>query len=148
MRKSVKPWDINVLQSEPDSGAQAPDSTYERPIDPKPGAKPMQAMGPDPSMLAARILGAVCGALVSLAYMMPKSAREAAARAIVGIASGLVFGGPAGVALAEKMGVTALLSPDETVLMGSAAASLAAWWVLGVLTRIADRTGRGAGPKP
>jgi uncharacterized protein YcsI (UPF0317 family) len=103
----------------------------------------MQIMGPEPSMLGARIAGAVCGALVSLAYMMPKGAREAAARAIVGVACGLVFGGPAGVALAARMGVSDLLSPDETVLMGSAAASLAAWWVLGVLTRIADRAGRG-----
>lgn len=108
----------------------------------------MQDMGPDPSIMAARIAGAVCGALVSFAYMMPRGAREAAARAVVGIACGLVFGGPAGVALSQKMGVTALLSPDETLLMGSAAASLAAWWVLGVLTRIADRTGRGTGRKP
>lgn len=103
----------------------------------------MQSMGPEPSMLAMRIAGAVCGALVSLVYMMPRSAREAAARAIVGVACGLVFGGPAGVALAARMGVSDLLSPDEIVLMGSAAASLAAWWVLGVLTRIADRAGRG-----
>jgi hypothetical protein len=49
------------------------------------------------------------------------------------MACGLVFGGPAGVALAQWMGVSEMLSPDETVLMGSAAASLAAWWVLGVL---------------
>lgn len=103
----------------------------------------MQSIGPDPSMLAARIAGAICGALVSLAYMMPRGTREAAARAIVGVASGLVFGGPAGVMLTDKMGVTTLLSPAEIVLMGSAAASLAAWWVLGVLTRIADKTGRG-----
>lgn len=107
----------------------------------------MQTIGPEPSLLAARIAGAVCGALVSLAYMMPKGAREAAARAIVGIASGLVFGGPAGVALAGRMGVGDVLTPDETVLMGSAATSLTAWWVLGALTRIADRAGRGRGGK-
>ncbi|MEQ8480021.1 MAG: DUF6107 family protein [Hoeflea sp.] len=105
----------------------------------------MQILGPDPSLFAARLAGALCGALVSLAYMMPRGAREATARAVVGIASGLVFGGPAGVALSQRMGVTELLTPDETVLMGSAAASLAAWWVLGVLTRIADRAGRGPG---
>ena len=103
----------------------------------------MQGIDPEPSMLAARIAGAIAGALVSLAYMMPKSAREATARAIAGVISGLVFGGPAGVVLAQWMGGSALLSPDETLLGGSAAASMTAWWVLGALVRIADRTGRG-----
>ena len=103
----------------------------------------MQGMGPEPSMLAARIAGAIAGALISLVYMMPKSAREAVARAMAGVVSGLVFGGPTGVALAQWMGVTELLSPDETLLTGSAAASMTAWWVLGALARIADRTGRG-----
>ena len=103
----------------------------------------MQGMDPEPTMLAARIAGAIAGALVSLAYMMPRGAREAVARGFAGIASGLVFGGPAGVALAQRMGVAGLLSPAETLLMGSAAASMTAWWVLGALARIADRTGRG-----
>jgi uncharacterized protein DUF6107 len=107
----------------------------------------MQSMDPEPAMLAARIAGAVAGALVSLAYMMPKGAREAVARGVAGIVSGLVFGAPAGVALAQWMGVAELLSPAETLLTGSAAASMTAWWVLGVLARIADRTGRGPGPK-
>jgi len=103
----------------------------------------MSEISPDQSMLAARMAGAVAGALVSLAYMMPKGAREASARAIAGIVSGLVFGAPAGVALAQWMGVTDMLSAPETLLMGSAAASMTAWWVLGALARIADRTGRG-----
>ena len=107
----------------------------------------MQSMDPEPAMLAARIAGAVAGALVSLAYMMPKGAREAVARAIAGIVSGLVFGAPAGVAMAQWMGVAELLSPTETLLMGSATASMTAWWVLGALARIADRTGRGPGSK-
>ena len=38
----------------------------------------MSDINPDQSMLAMRIVGAIAGALVSLAYMMPKSAREAA----------------------------------------------------------------------
>lgn len=108
----------------------------------------MQSMGPDPDMLAARLIGAVAGALVSLAYMLPKGAREAAARGFAGVASGLVFGGPAGVALAQRMSVAELLSPAETLLMGSAAASMTAWWVLGALARIAERGGRGRGRKP
>lgn len=99
--------------------------------------------GMEPSMLAARIAGAVAGALVSLAYMMPRRTREAAARAIAGIVSGLVFGGPAGAVLAQWMGVSDMLSPAETLLAGSAAASMTAWWALGALARIADRTGRG-----
>ena len=103
----------------------------------------MPSIEPDPAMLATRIAGALAGALVSLAYMMPKGTREAVARAVAGIVSGLVFGGPAGVALAQWMGVSQMLSPAETLLTGSAAASMTAWWVLGALARIADRTGRG-----
>tara|TARA_R110002020_G_scaffold18931_1_gene65432 strand:+ start:1886 stop:2206 length:321 start_codon:yes stop_codon:yes gene_type:complete len=103
----------------------------------------MQGMEPEPAWLAVRIAGAVAGALVSLAYMMPKSAREAAARAIAGVISGLVFGAPAGAALARWMGVSELMSPDEILLSGSAAASLMAWWALGALARIAARAGRG-----
>lgn len=106
----------------------------------------MPNIDPDPAMLAARMSGAVAGALVSLVYMMPRGAREAFARAIAGIVSGLVFGAPVGVALAHWMGVTSLLSAPETLLMGSASASMTAWWVLGALARIADRTGRG--PRP
>ncbi|VVT18572.1 DUF6107 family protein [Hoeflea sp. EC-HK425] len=103
----------------------------------------MPNIDPDPAMLAARIAGALAGALVSLAYMMPRGTREAVARAIAGIVSGLVFGAPTGVALAHWLGVTEMLSPTETLLTGSAAASMTAWWVLGALARIADRTGRG-----
>ncbi|MDZ7600707.1 MAG: DUF6107 family protein [Hoeflea sp.] len=105
----------------------------------------MSDITPDHSMLAMRIAGAIAGALVSLAYLMPKGAREAAARAIAGFISGLVFGAPAGVALAQWMGVSDLLSPSEILLTGSAAASLTAWWALGALARIAARTGRGRG---
>lgn len=103
----------------------------------------MPNIEPDPAMLVARVVGAVAGALVSLVYMVPRGAREAAARAIAGIVCGLVFGGPAGVALAYWMGVSEMLSPSETLLTGSAAASMSAWWGLGALARIADRTGRG-----
>ncbi|WP_156174501.1 DUF6107 family protein [Hoeflea sp. IMCC20628] len=130
-----------MLRAEPDSNRQSPDSICE--ADLTAGGEAMQSMDPEPAMLAARIAGAVAGALVSLAYMMPKGAREAVARAIAGIVSGLVFGAPAGVALAQWMGVSGLLSRTETLLTGSAAASMTAWWVLGALARIADRTGRG-----
>jgi hypothetical protein len=60
MRRSGKPWDINVLRAEPDS-VRSPESICEAELTAKPGAKPMQAMDPDPSMLATRIAGALAG---------------------------------------------------------------------------------------
>ncbi|PWW02210.1 hypothetical protein DFR52_102878 [Hoeflea marina] len=105
----------------------------------------MNPLGFDPTMIAARIAGAVAGALVSLAYMLPKGRREAATRGFAGLASGLVFGGPAGVVLAQRLGVVEDLSRPEILMMGAAAASMSAWWSLGVLARIADRLGRGKG---
>lgn len=101
----------------------------------------MSSIDPDPAMLAARLCGSVAGALVSLAYLMPKSTREAGARALAGVASGLVFGAPVGAVLAEKFAITAQVGPPEIQLMGSAA-SMSVWWVLGALVRIADRVGR------
>lgn len=102
----------------------------------------MSTIDPDPALLAARAGGAVAGALVSLAYLMPKSGREAAARGFAGVASGLVFGAPAGAVLSARFGIAEILGPPETLLMGSATASMTAWWVLGALSRIADRVGR------
>jgi hypothetical protein len=55
--------------------------------------------------------------------MMPRAHAKLWRVPSSGIVSGLVFGGPAGVALTQWMGVGQLLSPAETVLMGSAAAS-------------------------
>lgn len=101
----------------------------------------MSAIEPDPVLISARIGGAVAGALVSLAYMLPKSAREASARAFAGLISGLVFGAPAGAALAERFAIAGRIGAAETLLMGSAAASMTAWWVLGALARIAGRAG-------
>ncbi|MAY60917.1 MAG: hypothetical protein CML29_01785 [Rhizobiales bacterium] len=105
----------------------------------------MSSIDPDPAMLAARLCGSVAGALVSLAYLMPKSMREATARALASLASGLVFGAPVGAALAEKFAITAQVGPPEILLMGSAAASMSVWWILGALVRIADKVGRDDG---
>ena len=64
--------------------------------------------------------------------MLPDGRREAAVRFAVGVVCGLVFGGTAGLKIAAS-----LASSDdraaEIVLMGSAAASLCAWWALGAL---------------
>lgn len=83
----------------------------------------------------AKIAGAVAGSAVSLAYMLPHGKREAAIRFAVGIICGMVFGGAAGVKIAE----TLALGRAELMLMGSAAASLAAWSALGVFRRFAER---------
>lgn len=90
----------------------------------------------------AKGLGAAAGALISLVYLLPKSRREAAGRFFIGVASGMIFGGAVGVALSDWLAIDQRLTPIELTLMGSAAASLCAWWALGVLARVAERWGR------
>ena len=51
-----------------------------------------------------RTIGASAGAAVSLVYMLPADRREAACRFIAGVISGVVFGGPAGVLFAGRLG--------------------------------------------
>jgi hypothetical protein len=83
--------------------------------------------------------GAVAGSAISLAYLLPEGRREAAVRFAVGVVCGLVFGGTAGVKIAVELGVEGLIGPAETMLMGSAAASLCAWWAVGALIRVLKR---------
>lgn len=83
----------------------------------------------------AKAAGAVAGSAISLAYMLPGDRREAALRLAVGVVSGLVFGGAAGLKIASELGIADAIGPLETVLMGSASASLCAWWALGLLMR-------------
>ncbi|MET0597382.1 MAG: DUF6107 family protein [Mesorhizobium sp.] len=92
---------------------------------------------------AAKGTGAVAGSAVSLAFMLPKRRREAALRFAVGLVSGLVFGGTAGVKIATELDVVDALGGGELMLMGSAAASLSAWWALGLGWRWLERA-RGA----
>lgn len=87
----------------------------------------------------AKIAGAVAGSAVSLAYMLPNGKREAGIRFAVGIVCGMIFGGAAGVKLAETLSLEPLLGRAEVMLMGATAASLAAWSVLGILKRFAER---------
>ena len=89
-----------------------------------------------------RAIGASAGAAVSLVYMLPADRREAASRFVAGLVSGLVFGGPAGVLLAGRLGIATHLSASEIMLSGAAAVSLTAWWALGVLARLARRWGK------
>jgi hypothetical protein len=85
---------------------------------------------------AAKGAGAVAGSAVSLAYMLPAGRREAAIRFAVGVVSGLVFGGAAGMKIATELGLAGLLAPWEVSLVGAAAASLSAWWALGLVMRL------------
>lgn len=88
---------------------------------------------------AAKGAGAVAGSAISLAYLLPADRREAAIRFAVGVVSGLVFGGTAGVKIATELGIARVLGTTETVLMGSAAASLCAWWAIGMVQRGMER---------
>jgi len=95
----------------------------------------------DAGLWAERLLGASAGAAVSLIYLLPKNRREAAGRFFSGLACGLVFGGPTGIWAAERLDPDGLLSASDIMLAGSAAASLGAWWALGILSRLAARYG-------
>ena len=98
-----------------------------------------------PAIWGAKILGAFAGSLVSLAYVMPRGRREAAARLLVGLVTGLVFGGTAGVKVADTMGLLGKVSAFEITLMGATLSSLCAWWSLGALQRLVERW---SGPTP
>jgi Family of unknown function (DUF6107) len=90
-----------------------------------------------PPDIVAKLVGAVSGSAISLAYLLPRGRREAALRFFTGLACGMVFGAPAGVKIASFLSIAELLSPFETVMTGAAAASLCAWWALGALARMA-----------
>lgn len=82
-------------------------------------------------MWVAKGAGALAGSAISLAYVLPSGRREAALRFAVGLVSGVMFGATVGLKIASELGISELLGAVETVLMGSAAASLCAWWALG-----------------
>lgn len=102
----------------------------------------MAELQPDPVFWAARGIGAVAGAAVSLIYLLPKSRHEAASRFLTGMVCGLVFGGPTGLWVVERLGLSGRVSGAEVLLTGSAAASLMAWWALGAAVRISRRYGQ------
>ena len=90
----------------------------------------------------AKLAGALSGSAISLAFMLPATRREAALRFLVGLVSGLVFGGIAALKLAAELGLEGQIGAPELMLAGSALASLCAWWALGVLARIARQLSR------
>ena len=102
----------------------------------------------DAVLWLAKAAGALAGSLVSLAYLMPRGRREAFLRLGVGMVTGLVFGGTAGVKLADWLGLLDRVEPVEVALMGAAACSLMSWWGLGALERTMERTAwREGGPQ-
>jgi hypothetical protein len=94
----------------------------------------------------ARGLGAAAGSAISLAYILPRGRREAAVRFAVGLVSGAVFGGGVGLKLASELGLGPELGKVELMLMGSAAASLCAWWALGFVMRLFERGTKPSNP--
>jgi len=86
----------------------------------------------------AKAAGALSGAAISLAYVLPKGRREAALRFFTGFAAGMVFGYPAGLKLSAALGLGGQLSGGEIAMCGAAATSLAAWWALGAFARFAE----------
>lgn len=94
-------------------------------------------------MWVAKAAGALAGSAISLAYVLPQGRREAALRFVVGLVSGLMFGATVGLKVGSELGIADLLGPVETVLMGSAAASLCAWWALGFGLRWLQPGGQG-----
>lgn len=91
-----------------------------------------------PALWFAKLVGAVSGSLISIAYILPKGRREAVLRFAVGLVTGLVFGGPAGIKTADFLGLLEKISATEVALMGASLVSLSAWWALGVLQRLAE----------
>ena len=101
-----------------------------------------------------QLLAAVVGAVAAIGthlWLKPQEyqiikifddRREAAIRFAVGVACGLVFGGTAGLKIAAELGITGALGPGELMLMGSAAASLCAWWALGLIMRVLTKPRR------
>jgi len=79
--------------------------------------------------------GAVAGSAISIVYLLPQEGREAAIRFVVGVVCGLIFGGAAGLKIATELGISRQLGATESMLMGSAAASLCAWWAIGFVMR-------------
>lgn len=106
----------------------------------------MEEMTDTALLWTAKAAGAVAGSAISLAYVLPAERREAGIRFAVGVASGLVFGGTAGLKIAAELGLEDRIGPVELMLMGSAAASLSAWWALGLLMRAMKANGRQEGP--
>ncbi|MDD9910835.1 MAG: DUF6107 family protein [Ahrensia sp.] len=88
-----------------------------------------------PTLWLAKLVGAMAGSLISIAYVLPHGRREAFLRLGVGVATGVVFGGTVGAKLFDVLGLLDKISVVEMTLVGAAACSLFAWWGLGMMRR-------------
>lgn len=102
---------------------------------------PMQDLPETAWLWSAKIIGAILGSAISIAYILPSGRREAAIRFAVGVSIGFVFGPLVADQLSEYFVLNSSLSQAELFLMGSSLASLCAWWALGILHRLAQRSG-------
>ena len=94
---------------------------------------------PGPLLMVAKVVGAVLGSLISLAYILPQGRREALLRFTVGVVVGVVFGTTAGLKIADFLGVLGRVTLIEITVMGATLASVSAWWGLGALQRLVER---------
>lgn len=98
----------------------------------------MHNSDPNYALWAAKIVGALAGSAISIAYILPRGRREAAIRFATGVAGGLVLGTTVGAYVSHQLGIDTILDDFEVVLMGSSVASLFLWWAIGFLLRVAD----------
>lgn len=101
---------------------------------------------PETLVWIVRTIGALAGSAIALAYLLPRRKREAFLRFTVGFVSGLVFGAPAGLHLVRFLGVRDEVTRLEVNLMGAAAVSLTAWWVLGMAAKLMRQRGMPLSP--
>ena len=94
---------------------------------------------------AAKGAGATAGSAISLAYLLPKGPREAVIRFGIGLTTGLVFGSTTGLWVAARLDLAGQVPETELALVGSAIASLGAWWAVGALKRFAEKAVDDAG---
>ena len=94
---------------------------------------------PGPLLMVTKVVGAVLGSLISLAYILPQGRREALLRFTVGVVVGVVFGTTAGLKIADFLGVLGRVTLIEITVMGATLASVSAWWGLGALQRLVER---------
>jgi len=99
----------------------------------------MTDLAPAASLWLTKLAGALAGAAISLAWLLPKGRREAAFRFLASVTAGLVFGSTAGLGVVTRLGIAGMLSPHEIVLMGSALASLSIWWAVGFVVRYGEK---------
>ncbi|WP_018687353.1 DUF6107 family protein [Ahrensia kielensis] len=96
-------------------------------------------ISPFETLWIAKLLGALAGSAISLAYVLPAGKREAAIRFLTGLTAGLVFGFPTGLWIADSFSFGGRLNDFEIALMGAAFSSLAIWTALGFALRFVDR---------